>query len=110
MIDKIYWLLPSLDPTTKNYDFIKFISTLENPTDINDLIKEVIQILFPRALSQAYIDYFKEVILQGLPDFEWTVEYTDYLDDPTEDKRTAVENKLQDLFKTMFSIPEFQLS
>ena len=110
MIDKIYWLLPSLDPTTKNYDFIKFISTLENPTDINDLIKEVIQILFPRVLSQAYIDYFKEVILQGLPDFEWTVEYTDYLDDPTEDKRTAIENKLQDLFKTMFSIPEFQLS
>ncbi len=110
MANKIHWLFPSLDATTKEYNFVQFISTFDNPTDINDLIKEAAQILFPRELSPSYIDYFKEVVLQGLPDFEWTVEYQDYLQDPTEEKRTAVENKLQDLFKTMFSIPEFQLS
>jgi len=110
MTDKIHWLFPSLDPSMREYDFVKFIATLDNPTDINDLITEAIQILFPRELSEAYVDFFKEVVLQGLPDFEWTVEYENYLQDPTEEKRTAVENKLQDLFKTMFSIPEFQLS
>lgn len=110
MIDKPHYIYPNLDPNLPGYNFIEFIATLDNPLDINDLIKESCDILYPRKLSQENLDFFKEVVLEGLPDFEWGVEYNDYLQNPSEEKRIAVERKLCNLYKTMFSIPEFQLS
>ncbi len=110
MVDKFDFLYSNTDPTLQGFDFIKFIATLDNPTDVNALIQESCDILFPKALSPEYLDFFKHALLDGLPDFEWNVEYTAYLQDPTEEKRRAVENKLRDLFHTMYAIPEFQLS
>mgnify|MGYP000675084813 FL=1 len=75
------------------------------------MIDEVCRLIFPRPMTIDQKDYFKESLLNGLPDFEWNVEYTDYLSDPTnESKRQAIENKLYDLFLSMMRVPEFQLS
>jgi len=75
------------------------------------MINEICQLLFPRPMTDAQKNYFKAVLLSGLPDFEWTVEYDAYLlDQNNDEKRRAVEEKLKSMFYTMFSIPEFQLS
>lgn len=111
MVKKFDWVNNDLDESLNGFDFIKFISTLENPIDVNDLIQESCDLLFPRKLSPQHLDFFKESLLDGLPDFEWTVEYEDYLSTPEdEEKKIAVEKKLKKLFRTMFGIPEFQLS
>ncbi len=111
MARDIKWLTQYVSPETQGYNFIEFIATLEDPSNPNELIDEICQIVFPRPMNDEQKDFFKAALIPGLPDFEWTVEYDDYLSDPdNEDKRTAVENKLFNLFMVMMNVPEFQLS
>ena len=89
---------------------INVISTIDNATDINDLIYGLTANLFAYPISEGQKDYLKEIVIPGLPDFEWTVEYSDYLADPFNvEKLTAINNKLVALFKGILEMPEFQL-
>jgi len=111
LLPNIKWHVLYFSPDTQAFNWIPFIATLENPFEVNDMIDEVCRLIFPRPMTIDQKDYFKESLLNGLPDFEWNVEYTDYLSDPTnESKRQAIENKLYDLFLSMMRVPEFQLS
>lgn len=88
-------------------DTLEVISKLENPLEPNDLIRDLANVLFPFAISQGQIDFLKDILIPGLPDFEWTVEYAEYLGFPDdEDKKQAVENKLKALFSAMLKMPE----
>ena len=92
-------------------DVLKFADSLDDPFEPNNLIKEFATILFPQGVTDTQVDILKEILIPGLPDFEWTVEYGDYIADPTnDDKKTAVENKLKLLLGAMMSMPEFYLS
>ncbi len=89
------------------------IETLTMITKLNDslnptsLIVELTNLLFPYPISEDQITYLKDILIPGLPDFEWTVEYSEYLDDPTDnDKRIAIENKLKALFGAILKMPE----
>ncbi len=89
---------------------IEYVSTIPNATDPNELIYGIAENMFTYPISEVQKDYLKEIIIPGLPDFEWTVEYGDYLSDPfNEEKRTAINNKLLALFVAMLEMPEFQL-
>ena len=92
-------------------DVLKSVLRVSDPYDINFIIKEWSEWLFPKPLQQNQLDSLKAVVLGGLPDFEWTVEYTDYVQDPTNaDKRTPIETKLKILFLSMLRLPEYNLS
>lgn len=111
MLSDIKWLTQYVSSDTPGYDFISFISTLDDPSDPDEMIAEICNLIFPRPMNQEQKDFFKASLIPGLPDFEWTVEYEDYLNDPTnEDKRNAVENKLYNMFMVIMNVPEFQLS
>ena len=89
---------------------INYVATIENATDPNDMIYGIADNLFSYTISEAQKDYLKEILLPGLPDFEWTVEYSDFLADPLNaNKLTAINNKLVALFVAMLEMPEFQL-
>lgn len=89
---------------------LAIISNLGDPLDPNDLIRDLANVLFPNPISQGQLDFLKEVLIPGLPDYEWTVEYSDYLEDPDNpDKRLGVETKLKALFNTMLKMPEMYL-
>ena len=89
---------------------IDVVSTIENASDINDLIYGLTANLFAYPISEAQKDYLKEIVLPGLPDFEWTVEYSEYLADPfNPDKQTAINNNLVALFSAILEMPEYQL-
>jgi hypothetical protein len=91
-------------------DVIEAIGAIENATDPNVLIQKLTDILLPWPLSQAQLDNLKEVLIPGLPDFEWTVEYGLYLNEPTNEVyKGAVENRLKPLFAAIMALPEFQL-
>lgn len=110
LMPKFNWLIQNASPDSKGYDWINFIETLDNPLEVNAMIDEICQLTFPRPMTEPQKTFFKEALIPGLPDFEWNVEYADYLSDPSDEvKREALENKLHDMFMIMMQIPEFQM-
>ena len=92
-------------------DVLAFIEKIDNPLDPNAVVEEFANILFPRPIAQNQKDFLKSVLIPGLPDFEWTVEYSDYLSNPTDPGlKAAVESKLRFLVRVMLGMPEFYLS
>lgn len=92
-------------------DVLKFIATLDTPEFADELIQELVKILFPQPITQFQHDFLKGILLPGLPDYEWNVEYSDYLNNPNDQNlANAVRTKLTNLLSAMMSMPEFYLS
>ncbi|HFB99928.1 MAG TPA: DUF1800 family protein, partial [Phaeodactylibacter sp.] len=105
------------DKITNGYNFagfhiqlnvLDFAASLDNPADPNDLINEMASILFAQPLTLEQVDALKDILIPGLPDFEWNVEYSDYISGNVA-LEPAIENQLQALIKTMLKMPEFYL-
>ena len=80
------------------------------PSSATTLITELGQLLLPVPLSEAQIADLMEVLIPGLPEFEWTVEWNAFIANPdNNENRTAVEKSLSDLLIAMTSLPEYQL-
>jgi uncharacterized protein (DUF1800 family) len=93
------------------YDPLPLIATLKEPLDPNKMIEELASYFFPEPLTSKQLEFLKSVLIPGLPDFEWTIEYTSYLNDSQNNmKRQAVTSKLRNLFATMCQMAEFHLS
>jgi len=91
-------------------DVLKIVDRIPNATDPNVMIESLVTLALPWPLTTGQLGYLKEILIPGLPDFEWTVEYGAYLLDPNDDaKRLAVENRLRALFLAIMGLPEFQL-
>ena len=91
-------------------DVLEVVNKLENAGDPNILIDTLAHTIFPFSISQSQKDFLKEVLIPGLPDFEWTVEYGEYFEDQgNPDKKEGVETKLNALFEAMLKMPEFYL-
>ena len=89
---------------------LELVESLDDPFDPNNLIKEFGNLFFPNSVTDDQVDILKEILIPGLPDFEWTVEYSAYLGDPSNpDKQVAINRKLVSLFTAMLEMPEFQL-
>ncbi len=92
-------------------DLLGYIATLEDPLEVNGMIAEIVGLLLPQPLSEAQLLALKELLIPGLPDFEWTLEYGNHLADPEDaELREAIEGKLQDFFIGLFNMAEFHLS
>ena len=92
-------------------DILDYITQLSNPLNVNALLRDLSDAILPFPLTDNQLDYLKEILIPGLPDFEWTVEYNLYLDNPDDAEiRRSVEVKLQSMLKALLALPEFQLS
>lgn len=92
-------------------DPLAFLSKLDEPADVNNLIDECVQILLPKPITDGQKDYLKNVLIPGLPDYEWNVEYSDYAIDPSNEALAiAIGNKIRNLLATIMSMPEYHLS
>ena len=92
-------------------DPLSFVATLENPFDPNAVVEEFSRILFPQPITDGQKAVLKDILIPGLPDYEWTVEYSDYLASPDDAALAeAVASKLRQLLQAMLSMPEFYLS
>ena len=91
-------------------DPIAFVMTLSNPADPNAIVDDACALFFPFTLTDAQRAFLKNTLLPGLPDYEWTNEWSAYLADPTSPTTmSAVKTKLQALFSFMMEMPEYQL-
>ncbi len=92
-------------------DALGLIKKLENPEDPISLLEELALLLLPQPLTGEQVKELKEILIPGLPDYEWTIEYNLHLNRPNDTAlKNAVEGKLRNLFKAFFSMAEFYLS
>jgi uncharacterized protein (DUF1800 family) len=95
---------------TLQADALAFAKTLSNPGDPVSLIDESAQILFAISLTAGQKSFLKDILIPGLPDYEWTVEWAAHINDPNNTTKAAlVKTKLLTLYAFMASMPEFQL-
>ncbi len=86
-------------------------SASPNPGNVNLLLGALAAWLLALELTEAQVTFLKEILLDGNPDYVWTQEWDAYIAAPTDTaKKTAVENKLRNLFVTMTEMAEYQLA
>ncbi|WP_210514448.1 DUF1800 domain-containing protein [Hymenobacter terricola] len=79
--------------------------------DCNLLIAEFVQLMVPITLTANQVAFLKSALLPGLPDFEWTVEWQQFLAAPTNAaKKAAVTTKLQAMLRALMGLAEYHLS
>ena len=89
---------------------LEVVADIDDSHDPNILIQELTNRMFNYPISQEQLNALKEILIPGLPDFEWSVEYSEYLANPSDEAlRISVENKLRNLIGTMVQMSEFQI-
>lgn len=92
-------------------DGLSFLQKVSDPYDINTVINDFVAVMLPKDISQNQKDQLKTAVIPGLPDFEWTVEYSDYVSDPSDpNKELAIKQKMQVLILAILRMPEYHLS
>jgi len=91
-------------------EVLDVVESIPNAVDPNIMIQALVDLSLPYPLTDTQMAYLKEVLIPGLPDFEWTIEYGQYLNNPADEIiKMAVENRLRALFTALLALPEFQL-
>jgi uncharacterized protein (DUF1800 family) len=91
-------------------DPVAFANLTSAPALPDTLINEWAGFLYAFDITPAQKAFLKEALLPGLPDYEWTIEWTDYVNDPTDPGKTAaITTKLRELLGVMLAMPEYQL-
>ena len=104
VIDGKKYPVPPLVPV------LQITAGITNAQDPNILITELSNQLFNYPITENQIESLKEILIPGLPDFEWTVEYNKFLSNPEDEAmRVSVENKLRNLIAVMVQMSEFQI-
>ncbi len=90
---------------------IDLLQSIDNPSDPNEVVNEFTALILPRPIADNQKTFLKGVLIPGLPDFEWTMEYNNYLNNPNDlNIKLSLENKLNDLLFMISILPENHLS
>ncbi|WP_445748624.1 DUF1800 domain-containing protein [Polaribacter sp.] len=104
LIDEKKYTVPPLIPV------LEVATSIVNSQDPNILITELSNQLFNYPISASQLSALKDILIPGLPDFEWTVEYSMYLNNPSDNAlKISVDNKLRNLISVMVQMSEFQI-
>jgi uncharacterized protein (DUF1800 family) len=93
-------------------DVVGFTETLTNPSDPVALINEVLSILYALDATPGLQAYLLTILLSGQSsNYYWTNAWDDYYNDPTNvGYYTIVKSRLQNFYKYIMDLSEYQLS
>ena len=92
-------------------DLLAIVQQFPAPADLYGMLAAWVELLLPRPVPQEQLDYLKDILLPGLPETQWAVEYAAYSSNPTDDElREALERKLRRVVGAIAEFAEFQLS
>lgn len=95
---------------TNRVPVLDIVNNIADAYDPNVLINSLAEIMFNYPIAPAQVTSLKDILIPGLPDFEWSVEYSEYLGDPSNlALADSVKNKLKNLFSVMVRMSEFQI-
>lgn len=93
-------------------DRVAFLKTLNNPSDPNQLIDELVELWFRTPISKEAKDQIKrDILLEGqTSDYYWTEFWVAYLSNPNDMVlKNMMDTRLVGLFKYLMSLAEYQL-
>jgi uncharacterized protein (DUF1800 family) len=87
---------------------IDFLNGLSNPANANNVIDDIIRVFMPKPVAAAQRQILKFILLGGQPDFEWTIQYNEYLAAPTDPTYyLPIQQKIEATLFRLFQMPEF---
>ena len=98
------------DGTKLMVDLLAYVDTFDNPYDPNDLLAELAERHLAVPIPYDQIRTLKEYLIPDLPDWEWTVEYGLYRDNPNDEgQRKAVAKRVEAAWKALLGSAEFAM-
>lgn len=86
-----------------------FLDNLSLPADPVAVIDDIADVFTPKGLSVSQKLILKAILTNGLPDFEWTLQYNDYLANPGNATFSdPVKLRIELVLARLFHMPEFQ--
>lgn len=90
-------------------DVLPFLDGLSDPYTAQAVVEDIAELFFPKAVSAAKIAAMKYLLLGGQPEFEWTIQYNEYMADPGNPTfYQPVKSKVELVLFQVFQMPEFQ--
>ena len=80
------------------YDPLPFAGKLSAPNDPYAITREITDFFLPQPLSDEDYEFLTEVLLDGIPDYEWNIEIA------------GAGNRLLNFLKYLVQLPEYQLT
>jgi uncharacterized protein (DUF1800 family) len=86
------------------------LAVVDDPYLVQNVVRDISNFLLPQPLSAGKLDYLKEALIPGLPDYEWTNQYAQYDANPADTMiRNGIAQKLRSFIQTLMALPEYQL-
>lgn len=86
-----------------------FLDNLSLPADAPTVIDDMSDVFVPKGLNAIQKATLKAILTNGLPDFEWTLQYNEYLANPGDPTYSdPVKQRVELVLATLFHMPEFQ--
>ncbi len=92
-------------------DVLTYVKTLSDPSDAAKLVNDLTTQLLAIPIDQAQKDFLTDtILLNSIPRYEWTSEWNDYVNSPTDAaKKQAVDIKLTAFLQYIFRMAEYQV-
>lgn len=100
----------NIDGFLLKMDLLAFLEHLDNPADARGLVGQLAQFLFSMPPAEEQLDQMLYTLLNGLPEYEWALEYEAYLANPSDMQLSqAVLGKFTQLVRSMLVNAKFNL-
>jgi uncharacterized protein (DUF1800 family) len=95
-----------------SFDSVEYLKLFPNPEDPVKVIEHLTQNLFAIDLTDKQKDQLlSTVLIPGLPEYEWTVEWNAYQTTPSDvQKKNQIKTKLDNLIRYLMRLAEFQIT
>lgn len=89
---------------------LNFVNNLSLPSSAPQVIDDILTVFTCKGVSITEKAILKSILTNGQPDFEWTIQYNDYLADPGNTTvSTPVRQRVEFVLYRLFQLPEFQV-
>jgi uncharacterized protein (DUF1800 family) len=87
---------------------LTFLDNLSLPSDAPTVINDMCDVLAPKGVDPVQKLILKAILTNSLPDFEWTLQYNEYINNPGNTTYSApVKLRVQLVLARIFQMPEF---
>ena len=91
-------------------NFLGLLNGLSTPNSAPVVIDDLCLVFCPKTIDPADKLYLKSLLTGGLPDFEWTLQYNEYLADPNNPTfYNPVILRVKAVLNTLFRMPQFHV-
>lgn len=88
---------------------LAFVDGLSLASDPVIVIDDMCDVFFPKTISTLQKTTLKFILTNGQPDFEWTIQYNDYIANPGNTTfSNPVKQRIELVLARIFQMPEFQ--